>query len=114
MRAANDISAVELMLLRRGADLTLHLANRLADEIYQSADLDSFPGAVSAYLCVGKAATEIMNLAEGPCATRGPLMLACDTLQCALDLAPTVSKSMLVSLKARDTSALDTLRRWSE
>jgi hypothetical protein len=114
MSAANEISAVELMLLRRGADLTLHLANRLADEIYESADLNSFPCAVSAYLRVGAAATEIMNLAEAPCATRGPLMVACDRLQCALDLAPTVSKSMLVSLKARDTSALETLRRWCE
>ena len=116
MRAANEISAVELMLFRRGADLTLFLANRLADEIYESPDLSSFKeaGAVSAYLRVAMAATDIINLAEGlGAATRGPLMLACDGLQRALDLAPTVSKSLLVSLKARDAHALDTLRRWS-
>jgi len=55
-----------------------------------------------------------MNLAEGLGATREPLMLACDALQRALDLSPTVSRSMLESLKVRDAYALDTLRRWSE
>jgi hypothetical protein len=115
MSSANEISAVELMLFRRGADLTLFLANRLGDEIYESPDLTSFKeaGAVSAYLRVAMAATDIMNLAEGPGATRSPLMLACDGLQRALDLAPTVSRSMLDSLKVRDVHALDTLRRWS-
>jgi hypothetical protein len=42
MSAANGISAVELMLFRRGADLTLYLANRLADEINEAPDLSSF------------------------------------------------------------------------
>lgn len=116
MSAANDISSVELMLFRRGADLTLYLANRLADEIYEATDLSSFKeaGAVRAYSGVAMAANEIMNLAQGPGATRVPLMLACDALQRALDLSPTVSRSMLVSLKARDAYALDTLRRWSQ
>jgi hypothetical protein len=115
MTATKEISAVELMLFRRGADLTLFLANRLGDEIYESPDLRSFKedGAASAYSRVAMAANDIMNLGEGLGAKRAPLMLACDALQRALDLAPTVSRSMLVSLKARDPHALDTLRRWS-
>ena len=116
MSAANEISAVELMLFRRGADLTLFLANRLADEIYEAADLSCFneAGAVSAYFRVAMAANNIMDLAIGPGATRGHLILACDALHRALDLAPAVSRSMLESLKVRDAHALDTLRRWSE
>ena len=116
MSAANEISAAELMLLRRGADLTLYLANRLADEIYEATDLSSFKeaGAVSAYLQVASAANDIMNLVEELGAISGAPEAACDALQRALDVAPTVSRSMLESLKVRDAYALDTLRRWSE
>jgi hypothetical protein len=109
------MSLVELLLMRRGADLTALFAMELGDEIHTAVDLAPFKeaGAATAYFRVGSAADAIVNFGSEAGATRAVFRRLAEKLQHALDAAPLVSRSMLESLKARDGYALDILRRWS-
>ena len=115
MKAAEQMTDVELLLLRRGADLTLSFADRLGDETHKAPDLVSFKeaGASSAYFHVVVAANDIINFTQNQGATRASFCRLSEELRHALGRAPHVSRSMLESLKIRDAYALDVLRRWS-